>query len=153
MPEASDESQEPEAEGVVEDTTDQLDAFEREAADEGKEGEYIPGGESGAADEGPEASTVEVCKTVLQVGFNIAAVRGGPHWALEDQEAQDLAEATAAVLEKYLPEGVELGCEAQLIIVVGMVVLPRVAITRAQKAQAEEEEAQQAEGEGEGQAA
>lgn len=45
----------------------------------------------------------QMCSTVGGVGFGIVASRRGPHWALKQEEANDLGVAAAQALAYYLP--------------------------------------------------
>lgn len=142
-------AEEPEAEPggeAPEDRTAELDAFEAEA-EGGPESEYV-GPDQG---EGEQAGADEQTRQVLRMGwgvlFNVAAVRLGPEWMLQEQEATDLADATADLLDNYFPEGVSLGPWSQFAFVLGVAVIPRAQQTAArQKAEAAAAEEAAAEG-------
>lgn len=75
----------------------------------------------------------EMCATCLSVGFGLVASRRGDHWALSDQESEQLGGALGAVLDKYCPD-IEGGPEYALIVAAGMVVVPRLLIDKKVKA-------------------
>ena len=77
----------------------------------------------------PEISTGEMCATCLGVVFGIVAGRRGEHWNLSAEEAEQLGNATGAVLDKYVPD-IQGGVEYTLIVAAGMVVIPRLMVDK-----------------------
>jgi len=67
----------------------------------------------------------QLCATCLSVGFGIMAGRRGSHWALSAEEAEQLGNASGALLDKYCPD-IDGGPEYAFIIAVGMVIAPRL---------------------------
>jgi hypothetical protein len=79
-----------------------------------------------------EAGQREQLEMLLSVSFGMAAAGFGDHWSLQQAEAQSLATALDPVLEKYLP-GMSMGWEITLLMALGMVVVPRVVVTKQQQ--------------------
>lgn len=111
------------------DTAAALDAL-GESADSGAD--YVPGPVEPPPgdDPGPGPSTVEVCSTCLDVTFAVVAARAGDHWKLSADELDMLGGALAAVVDKYFPD-MATGPEATLIMVAGILIVPRVMQSRA----------------------
>jgi hypothetical protein len=62
--------------------------------------------------------------------FGIVAVRRGEHWEIDDVEAGNLAEASDAVLQQYLPMLEEHAALVCLAISLGLTVSPRIMLDR-----------------------
>ncbi len=77
----------------------------------------------------PLPTSGELCTTCLTVVFSILSARRGPHWELQPKEAEQLGNATGAVLDKYCPD-IEGGPEYALVVAAGMVLVPRVMVDR-----------------------
>lgn len=80
------------------------------------------GGSESAASDIPVG---ELIATVAMLGFGFMAKRRGEHWNLSPAEAEQLGNATAAVLDKYVPN-VQAGPEVALLIVGVTVLAPRL---------------------------
>ena len=81
---------------------------------------------AGEAVEVQEIDTKAFLTDTLQLGFSVIAAKAGDHWALSGQEAEALAGAYDAVLDKYFPNiGKSLGVEVTAITITAMVFLPR----------------------------
>jgi hypothetical protein len=63
-----------------------------------------------------------------QLVFGMVAIRRGDDWTLDDDEAGNLAEATDAGLQQYLPLLAEHAALTALVITLGITVAPRVMI-------------------------
>ena len=63
-----------------------------------------------------------------QLVFGMVAIRRGDDWTLDDDEAGNLAEATDAVLQQYLPLLADHAALVALVITLGITVAPRVMI-------------------------
>lgn len=104
-------------------TAGDLAAINAELSSRAAETEWTPAAGGGGDDQGSAA----VFENILKVAFQIVAVRRGAHWALSDDEARNLGEATGAVVDKYVSLEM-IGPELTLLVVAGMVVAPRMAL-------------------------
>ena len=121
----------------------ELDQLAAEGATEDVAGEYIPGSDrpEPQKQEQQQHSTADVLAPVLQITFGLIASRRGQHWALNDGEAKEAAEAYGSVIDKYFPE-TTTGPELTAVIVTLAIVGPRLGqdkVVAARKAQAEQE--------------
>lgn len=89
------------------------------------EQEYLPG-PGNTAEEGPQFGGQEI-GTLYSMIFTMLARRRGQHWMLSKDESDGLGEATAACLEKWFG-ATALGPEATLLIVGGMIMVPRMVV-------------------------
>lgn len=80
----------------------------------------------------PDRETLQIVSVMYAGLFGVAAMRMGEHWALSDDEVNQLAVPTVAVLDKYLP-GARLGVEVALLAAVAMVIFPRVMVNVSQQ--------------------
>jgi hypothetical protein len=61
------------------------------------------------------------------MGFAILA----PNWQVTENEAEQLAESYAALVDKYLPDGIgNYGVEINALMITGAIVLPRLKVPR-----------------------
>lgn len=91
------------------------------------EQEYLPGpGNGGPSDDGQQFGGKEIGNLYRMV-FTMLAKRRGPHWMLSSDESDGLGEATAACLEKWFGS-MEIGPEATLLVVGGMIMMPRMIV-------------------------
>ena len=102
-------------------------------------GEYQPaGGQGGPAPGGQQVSAAE-WSALFHAVFGIAAIRLGPHWVLQDEEADQLGQRFDAVADRR-GWNVEAGPEIGLALTALTVAAPRVMLTVAQNRAAQDEE-------------
>lgn len=102
--------------------------------------DFVPESEPIAGGSGVEPvgiDSAQMCATCFAVVFGILAGRRGNHWALTNEESEQLGSATGAVLDKYCPD-IEGGPEYALVVAAGMVVLPRVMMDKKLAADSED---------------
>lgn len=83
----------------------------------------------------------EALKILNAAVFMLAAGRGGAHWKLSEQEAQELSKAEAQCIERYIGS-VNFGPAVSLVFVTSGIVAPRLAQTAHLRAQAEKAQQQ-----------
>ena len=100
-----------------------LSALETEAAALDNAGPPL-GGEPAQEAAAPQVSSAEIMRPLLRATFDILA----PNWKVDDQESSALAEAYAAVLDKYFPDGFPWGVEVNALLLTVAIIGPRFKI-------------------------
>jgi hypothetical protein len=100
-----------------------LTSLESEAAALDGAGASFAPAESGkdSATAAPQVSSAEIMRPLLRATFDILA----PNWKIDDQESAALAEAYAAVLDKYFPDGFPWGVEVNALLLTVAIIGPR----------------------------
>jgi hypothetical protein len=119
MADVKEPDQEKQAEHIDEVAAEAVADFEQIAAEMGPEETTTAPGE---APPPPQVSTAEVLTGIYQPLAMILC----PAWGLQPQELQMLAEAHAAALDQWFPNGIDLGPTANAVIVTAMIIAPRV---------------------------
>ena len=106
----------------------ELDVIAR-ADDSANDDEYAIAQDQGAGRE-VDQQAVDLVASLAKITGEVVAARRGDHWKVADKEAMAWAEAAVPVLEKYAP-GFEASPELALVLVSGMIVLPRIQADKA----------------------
>jgi len=117
-------------EGDGDEWTPLFDTEETDERDDEPE-EYSPptGGESEGGSTGvtPPSLNAEDLQPIIDSSFDAVADRRGEHWKLSDDESERMADAYAALGQKYVPYMLaEHTVELTAVVVTGTIVLPRL---------------------------
>lgn len=74
------------------------------------------------AEQQPRIPTAALIAPLVALFCNVVA----PAWAINDAEQKTLADAYAAVVDKYFPDGVPMGPEVGALMVTAAVIMPRI---------------------------
>lgn len=94
------------------------------------------GDAAGASPTTSQVRSGELFGGLVAVLCNVVAVRRGDHWQLSQEESEDVGNALAAVIDKYVPD-MEAGPEFALVVTCGAVFGPRLLTDLSQVQQGE----------------
>lgn len=90
----------------------------------GGSGKKLVGGKSDLS------QTKVMVQTLLTMTFNVAAIRAGDHWKLTPQEAENLAEPIASIMNRHdlTKKAGEYGDYIALLAAIGMIIVPKALV-------------------------